>query len=142
MNLIKASSLFGFFILIFLTAKSQTTRWFECKYFNQGTDITYLHNPYTKLIANNGLTRQMIAVDEYGITVYNNTGPAYFYKHRQFNFKLENGKEIEMYEGVNQERQYYQLGVTAPIGNSRKLYDSSIIIATRTTAHLYGTILL
>lgn len=116
MNLIKVSSLFGIFILSFLTSKSQTTRWFECKYFNQGTDITYLNNPYTKLISSNGLTRQLISVDDYGITVYNSNGPAYFYKHRQFKFKLENGKEIELYEGVNQERQYYQLGVTAPVG--------------------------
>jgi hypothetical protein len=119
MNLIKATCLFGILILSFLTAKSQTTRWFECKYFNQGTDIIYLHNPYTNLTASNGLTRQLISVDDYGITVYNKNGPAYFYKHRKFNFKLENGKKIEMYEGVNQERQYYQLGVTAPIGTAQ-----------------------
>ena len=105
MNHNKVSSLVGIFILIFLTTKSQTTRWFECKYFNQGTDISYLHNPYTKLIASSGLTRQLISVDDYGITVYNKNGPAYFYKHRKFKFKLENGKEIEMYEGITQERQ-------------------------------------
>jgi hypothetical protein len=121
---------------------AQNIRWFECKYFNQGTDIQYLHNPYTNMEVSSSKTRLLISADYYGITIYNSNGPSHFYKHNFLKYKLNSGKNIELHEGINDERQYYIMGITAPFGVKRQLYDSSIIIATRTHANLYGTVLL
>lgn len=121
---------------------AQTTRWFECKYFNQGADIQYLHNPNSRMEATSSKTRLLISDDAYGITIYNSNGPSHFYKHRPFGYQLNNGKNILLYEGINDERQFYQIGITAPYGYQRQLYDSSIIIATNTKANFYGTVLL
>ena len=129
-------------IFSFTSSIAQDTRWFECKYFNQGTDIQYLHNPYLRMEASISKSRLLISSDINGITIYNSNGPSYFYKHNFIKYKLENGKEIELHEGINEERQYYAMGITAPIGTKRTLYDSSIIIATKTKANLYGTVLL
>ena len=121
---------------------AQNTRWFECKYFNQGTDIQYLHNPYLRLEASTSKARLLISADAFGITIYNSHGPSHFYKHNYIKYNLNNGKTIELHEGINDERQYYIMGITAPYGTKRNLYDSSIIIATNTKANLYGTVLL
>lgn len=135
-------SIITILVLSFLQIKAQNTRWFECKYFNQGTDIDYLYNPYSRLEASRSKSRLLISADDYGITIYNSNGPSYFYKHKLIKYNLNNGKKIELHEGINEERQYYMMGITAPIGLSRNLYDSSITIATRTKANLYGTVLL
>ena len=141
-NIIAKGIILATLILSFASLKAQNTRWFECKYFNQGTDIQYLHNPYLRMEASQSKSRLLISSDINGITVYNSNGPSYFYKHNFIKYKLENGKNIELHEGINEERQYYQIGITAPIGTKRTLYDSSIIIATKTKANLYGTVLM
>ena len=133
-----------FLLLLSLSSivMSQSVRWFECKYFNQGTDIQYLHNPYLRLEASTSKARLLISADAFGITIYNSHGPSHFYKHNFIKYNLNNGKTIELHEGINGERQYYIMGITAPYGTKRNLYDSSIIIATNTKANLYGTVLL
>lgn len=133
---------FQLILLCLLESKGQNTRWFECKYFNQETDIQYLHNPYLKPEINTSKARLLISSDAFGITIYNSSGPSYFYKDKIIKYKLDNGKSIELHEGINEKRQYYLMGITAPIGFKRQLYDSSIIISTRTNANLYGTKLL
>jgi hypothetical protein len=92
--------------------------------------------------ASSSKSRLLISADAYGITIYNSNGPSHFYKHRPFGYQLSNGKNILLYEGINDERQYYHIGITAPLGNQRNLYDSSVIIATNTKANFYGTVLL
>jgi hypothetical protein len=137
-----------FFYLLFtlvlgaVNTNAQTTRWFECKYFNQGADIQYLHNPNSRMEATTSKTRLLISDDAYGITIYNSNGPSHFYKHRPFGYQLDNGKNILLYEGINEERQFFQIGITAPLGYQRNIYDSSVIIATDTKANFYGTVLL
>lgn len=92
--------------------------------------------------ATTGKARLLISDDAFGITIYNSNGPSNFYKHRPFKYQLNNGKDILLYEGINEERQFFQIGITAPLGHQRNLYDSSVIIAANTKANFYGTVLL
>jgi hypothetical protein len=134
--------LFVCFLVITFSTNGQTTRWLECKYFNQATDIQYLYNPYSRMEASSGKTRLLISDDAFGITIYNSNGPSYFYKSRPVGYQLNNGINLPLYEGINDERQYYQIGLVSPYGNQSKLYESGIIIATNTKANFYGTVLL
>jgi hypothetical protein len=121
---------------------AQTTRWYECKFFNQATDIQFLYNPYSRMEATSSKARLLISDDAYGITIYNSNGPSNFYKSRPLGYQLNNGINIPLYEGINDERQFYQIGVVSPYGYQSKLYESGIIIATNTKANFYGTVLL
>ena len=135
---------FLLFTLVFgaVNTNGQTTRWYECKFFNQATDIQFLYNPYSRMEATSSKARLLISEDDFGITIYNSNGPSNFYKSRPIGYQLNNGSSIPLFEGINDERQVYQIGVVSPYGYQSKLYELGIIIATNTKANFYGTVLL
>jgi hypothetical protein len=124
-----------FFCLQLIVA--QESAWFRTKYFNQGKEMVFLDNPYSKLPTNENEFLPIIEITNLGITIYNKSGPANF-SINTGKFILNDGGSIrELHTSITSERQAYFVELEKPLGLHRGLYDTICSVKTQTVSSWY-----
>lgn len=128
------------FVLTFFwlqTIVAQESGWFRTKYFNQGKEMVFLDNPYSKLPTNEKDFLPIIEITKLGITIYNKSGPANFSINTGKFILNEGGSVREIHSSISSERQSYIVELEKPLGIYRGLYDTICSVKTETVSSWY-----